>query len=319
MRGRRVLAVLALTLGGCATPEAPVESVAPTPEFTSERALDAERPLVTAGQRGLEYHWWLVDDSSAAVARAVRASATEPIVDAETRERWRASGLRIASVPIAAVQRLHAAAPPYRAWRREWLGQAPAWAELLRGRHIEGPVVVNGAAARIGGASSILARSWIAPEPDGSAILRLELGIRVADDRARSRFLPNRPPDLEVGLLDGLLLRTRLAPGQALVITTDAPDADWSELDDGAVLELATEVDAEGGADTSAPAAEGFAPPEIPAELDVDALPNFGPVTMGPQSLGEAMLSAIDDAGVPVKTMLVLIPRLPARYSLLER
>lgn len=211
----------------------------------------------------------------------------------EQAARWRAAGLRMVAVPIADLDRLQSSLRLVGGVQQQWLGELPAWTDIVRGRAEEAPTVVatdDGVAKLEPGRLRLLARCWMAPltGPSGepAPVLRLEM---------IPEHQPDRPEPVRMlqaaglGAGDGDVLFRRLAvavsvgAGDAYLIIPEKPAAEWrSESKD--------------------------AGPEA-----------TGPDAAPPPTLGEAMLSSpARNGSARARAVIVLIPRVPDRFELLR-
>lgn len=267
-----------------------------------------ESPVRNA-QVGLEVAWWLADDTAGRVGTQLTALGAAPLaLDDATRARWEAAGFRVLTIPLGSLPALQGALPRESSWTRRWHAQLPDWAEVFRGRRIAADtrVLIDRAPERLpGGSLRLLARNWAVPgEPPAlhlDAAVQLLTNPPALDPFALEEPRVSRPAD-EGHVLGDLVLSTELPPTVALIITAEAPGVVWS------------------GPTGAAPAP---APEQPESLLEAEGEPNtpiFGPLAADALSLGQTMLTAGADEplGKPVKALVVLIPRLPARYSILN-
>lgn len=185
----------------------------------------------------------------------------------------------------------------------EWLGQRPRWTEIASGpRMPRGAVIaLDSGRVRLGpGRVRLLARCWSIPlaglKTRVPAGLRLELALQWADlDRADR----NKPSLEEANIMraaedQGLIFSRFVAEmiaveGEALVIVTDAPDADWNTSDKDASQNDNARIVA----------------------LPAATLPTLGRALLTNPGVGEYRPGA--------KVVLVLTPRIPEHYELIRR
>ena len=334
--------------------------------MTPERVFDAERPFIRGDPVGIELHWWLSRDTEGDIARALASHAgPTDFLPVETIERLRLSGIRVVAVPLSEVFVLHQIAPPRSGWSRRWLGQAPDWVQLLRTRGIEAGTraVVYGSESRLPeGVLRLLGRGWIVPqrverdgEPVVGASMRLEVATQLQqrDPRRDDRNIFELPsvefvtPDLmgQGPTVEQALLELTVPPGYAIVLTTDAPDADWSRIE-GVTRENIIEVlqqreassrpeDERAGEPEDQPARFGPSPSARPEDVEADAedervqmfetldapMPSlegaFGPRAAPVPTVGQMMLETRDRLSRPMRGVVILIPRLPEEFRLL--
>ncbi|MGP1345601.1 MAG: hypothetical protein ACTS3F_02890 [Phycisphaerales bacterium] len=357
-------------LGGCAAQDPGAEVAEPT--RIEALAAEAEsEPIGVLQQTGLEAHYWLADDTDDAFARAFGGSRLARLggdgaeggsgsgseeFDGESLERWRASGLRVYSLPPGSFAPLQGALPPRQAWERLWLGQPVAWRELVAGRSLSSSELVRIEDQTIpvpAGRLRLLVRSWLTPDADRPAI-HLELVPQIAQRNPALTVDPNNPVtrinELEAGrVFADLRLRARLVPGRVYVIVPAAPEEDWDAIaavaarreqerrrDEGSER---PDVESEVGGGSAPAVAEGAEPGvstpyEVP-QGPIGPVPGslssaYGPGDAGPLTLGQAAFqtdpvapdSARQAGGIaiapPVRRMvIVLIPRAGEDFRLI--
>lgn len=358
----------ALTALGCASGGGSGEAEASDRDLdlrmVPDRVFDGERPFIRGNPVGVELHWWLTQDSDSVIARALAPyDETKAFLPEEVRERLRLSGVRVLAVPLSEIVVVHQVAPPTSAWSRRWLGQSPEWLQIMRSRRVAESTrsVVYGSEQRLPeGVLRLLGRAWIVPErvereegPSIEASMRIELVAQVQQrdpvtDRDNRFAIPREDsvtPALEGQgpLLEELLLGLTVPPGYAIVLTTAAPEADWSQVEgvtrenlieelerrESAVADEAGADDAEG----SAPARFGptVGPSDVPTDAENDeaqvfetldapmpTLANsFGPRAAPLPTVGQLLLESRDRLSRPMRGVVILIPRLPDEFQLL--
>lgn len=357
--------------GACASGAATEGDLGPEDRglrLAPERVFDAERPFMRGNPVGLELHWWLSRDSEAAVARALAPYDTPvDFIPAATAERLRLSGLRVIAVPLSEVFVVHQVAPPApgSGWSRRWLGQAPDWVQLVRSRSVAAGTrtTVYGSEQQLtGGILRLLGCGWMQPhsvEREGErrieAVMHIEIAAqiqRVRDEEDRSN--PFLRPSLDVltplsdegPLIEDALLSLTVPRGYALVLTTESPDADWSEVEGVTRDTLEEELERrEAGApdepdeaetDEQSGPSERFGPsPAPPSDVEeepadesvqvfdtLDApMPSlsdaYGPPAAPVPTIGQLLLETRDSLSRPMRAVIILIPRLPERFEML--
>lgn len=194
----------------------------------------------------------------------------------------------------------------------EWLGQRPRWTEIASGREMPRGAVIalDSGRVRLGpGRVRLLARCWSIPLTGLStrvpAGLRIELALQWADLDRTDR---NAPSLNEVNILraaedEGLIFSRFVAEmiavqGEALVIVTDAPDADWNARTKDAPKDAPKE---------NAPNEDARRIVVLPAAT----LPTLGRALLTDPGAGEYRSGT--------KVVLVLTPRIPEHYELIRR
>ncbi len=319
------------SLGACATGSGGPD--APPPSVTDARLppladIDPQMPMVRGEASGLEAHWWVVNDADLDVARTLAPYEIDPDNEdgalGDGLREWKANGFRLARVPLSQYDAVRGALPPSRTFQRVWVGEAPEWRELIRGRSAGGErrLLVEGRLTQLpAGKLRLLTRAWVVPSA-GGARLHVEAVPQIdLPDPGRMRQMfeqIDRPPDLSKRAdgvtLDDLFLSMSLREGEMVIITADRPGADWSRTPpprDQQVAVLEGEM------------VEGETPDDdgsIPWDPGAKARgPGAGPRSSRALTIGEAMLASSPEEvgyGAP-KVVVVLIPRLPDRFRLL--
>lgn len=267
------------------------------------------RPPVVSAEDGLEVHSWLADDTRSAVGRALAQYSEYHVLPAALDAAWNESGLRVVRAPVSDLGTLERTLTPIRPLRKQWVGWTYDWSEIVRARRTgDGAVVLaEGRSLTLPrGMFRVLCRAWDAPAVEGSATLRLELAVQHRRDDTFDASDALRPPSVRPSAREGqvfgaLTWEGVLEPGYVYVITSMPPGAAWPSAD---------------GARRGDAAAEGRGNPASPTAMD---LSSFGPPAAGVRPIGEAMLAAEarETGSVDAKLVVVLIPRVPARYRLL--
>jgi hypothetical protein len=259
------------------------------------------QPGVRGADAGLEMHWWIVAGDSGPIAAALRPYLDRPIPVPDTlRDRWRASGLRLVSVPLGdldAISRNLSLVGPV---ERQWLGQRPAWTDAVRGPYLPRGCLISvdsGDVMLQPGRLRLLARCWAMPMPAGDdgvpAGLRLELAPQHAEFvtpetriEVDTGLRPRLRTEDEGMIFTRLVLEMIAVEGEALLIVPEPPHVDWTVVLSG----------------------DAASPP-----------PQAGPPIIPTPTLGEAMLSIpAVDAARGARAIIVLVPRTPERFELIR-
>ena len=182
-------------------------------------------------------------------------------VDAQTAALWRENGLRLVAVPrgewaeVSKGLRISAAA------QRQWIGQSPAWTEIVRG-----PERGGSAAARTialdserlelpPGRLRLLARAWLTPRPLGGGRGAGVEGDALAKPELVAELTPQAqdPPSLRADRISLTEARTTIDPiddglafwrllarlrftadsDDLVIVIAERPGVEWSEAVDG--------------------------------------------------------------------------------------
>ncbi len=322
--------VIALGLIGCASDPAPV-------------ALDqrdaAGSPAVIGSLNGLEVRWWVAAGRDGEIGSILRRYESTPVpIDPAMRASWRGNGLRILGVPLDELDGLRDELRMAASVQRQWLGQVPFWTELVSGaRHPVGQVIALDT-ERVGlspGKLRLLTRAWTASVsgPAGpESRLRVELVPQNHESRSRTdpeTMLGLRAPasnPIEQGLtFERLMVSAEASQGVALMIVPEGPGVDWSVLEPESPEPPMAEPPESGlgrvfRADR--PKRVGRMPGAASeAAATAASAEAFGPVSASLPTLGEAMLrTRRSNASSPdVRALVVLIPRVPERFSLFRK
>ena len=309
----------ALALTGCAP--------APRPLGPPVRTAHAS-PGAHAQAFGLELAWWVVDDNPfddrLATGEAPRAIAdARPIAEVfapylnrvvpvpkDARERWKANGFRMVSVPRADLDAVRDSLRLSGPVQQQWVGESPRWMQAMQGprwtspqpaRLDDGPVTLSPGSLRL------LMRCWSAPALTTASIdpaklpvgaipgaVHLELIPQHATpaDRADIAALLKPRPALhdEGALFTRLSLEASFNTDDALLIIPDRPDAEWK---------IKTEPAPDFG--------EGL-------------FSSVGPPIPATPTLGELMMTDLPTGGRRnSRIVLVIQPIPPATFNLLPR
>ncbi len=208
------------------------------------------------------------------------------------------------------------------------------------------------------GRPSLIARSWIEPvltESDVVPAVRVDLGMQIEQDDAkrevkqsigamdisRERLIEDNGP-----IIDELLLSLFLDGSKALVLVGEASDADWSMIPDPVDLQIKpTTVDSETDQEEDQRNEGRFGPGAFDDGEDQLVEPAIGSQDVNPSSssrtrdsgsepkrpsgktLGELMLTspgsrivrANESRTVPVRVVVVLIPRVEGGFGLIPK
>lgn len=318
-RARHLLllsAVALLLVAGCASKPAP-----------------APAPTTNAGLRGpgvgVELAWWVIDDNpfddrleTGEVSRTVGLN-TRPIADVlapylnraipvsrESRERWKACGLRLVCVPKADLddirEHLRISGPV----RQQWVGENPRWSEAMQGPQWQGVQPVgtdDGGVTLSSGSLRLLLRCWVGPAltsvpvppslTSGSipGAVQIELVPQHVPPSDRGDIAALLKPKLAVQdqgvLFSRLLLESSMSTDDVLLIVPEKPETEWK-------------------------AAE---PTEEPASAS-EMFGSLGPPLPSTPSLGEVMMTDVATGGRRnTRIVLVVQPMPPATFNLLAR
>lgn len=312
-RGVAALGLCAAIMCGCHRNHTTATAVSKPPTAS---------PVVQGEASGLEVWSWLVVDPRVLPAPFAHADGEAPaeprvrVIDNrpsletllshdlerpvpmsdEARERWKACGFRIVAVPAADLEPMQDHMRVSGQVQRQWLGEVNRWTDIARGPETTEPRPVRldtGDLVLDPGRTSLMVRCWSTPisSEGGHPVPALRLQLV-------PEFTPDVDPVKKWSAAAGLSASTQgqtfarlmldlvlTKPGEAYLITADAPGVDWARPDAPA------QETSEGGA--------GPVPPRAP-------------------TLGEFMLSAPAAMGQPrVRAVIVLVPRIPTRFDLL--
>ena len=289
-----------ITWSGCAGSNRPQVATEPDTELIT--------PVVRGVEAGLEARLWVVENRAGVLAGALRefappASASPAEIDA-----WQRHGFRVIEVPLDRLEGVLALLPTIGPRHREWMGLLPEWVEVVKGAQLaaEQPVKMDGGVARLGpGRLRLVTRCWAAPRVGAGAagpgaVLRVEVmpeltGPRAGEDDALAKLLdPTITPKRGVrGIaFDRLRLGVEATGQSALLIVPEDPALDW-------------DADADGRPES------GLDPEAARAAI--------GPRMRATPTLGELMLTslALPESAGDARVVVVLVPRVPDRFSLL--
>jgi hypothetical protein len=276
------LTALACALAACAGP-------APT-----GRPAAPAQPVLRRAEHGLELHRWSVRNDPRALAAALLEFESRPVALAPaTRESLRAGGIRVLAVRADDIPRLRALLPAVGEIQRQWLGEAPAWSDILSSPEWRSPrscALDQDVVTLEPGRLRLLLRTWIEPAPDGSARVRIELAPQhVARSQPPATLNPPRPATAAAAghVFDALVVTFAASePGEAILLVPEGPLVRWAVEASDANLPPATD-----------PPGPRFPRAPTPGEL----LLAGGPV---------------DEPAVASRALVLLVPRVPERYSL---
>jgi hypothetical protein len=312
-----IAAALALAATGCASKPEPT----PAPEPS---------PGVRGPGVGIELAQWIIDDNpfddrlkTGEAARTV-GIGTLPIAEVlapylnravpvtrETRERWRANGFRLVSVPRADLDHIREKLRISGTIQQQWVGENPKWTPAFTGPHWtglqpvgldDGPVTLNSGALRM------LMRCWVGPAL-GSVPVAPSLASGSIPGAVQIELTPQHLVPINRGDIAALLkpqasieeqgviftrytLECSLSTDDALLVVPDRPDAEWK------------------------------APAQDEADADIIEAPeaSIGPPLPSTPSLGEVMMTDVAAGGRRnSRAVLVIQPMPPATFNLLGR
>lgn len=294
--------------------------------------------------------WGTPADSRAIAELLGRHLDDEVAIDPRTRALWQSNGLRIVAVPVEALDALRQLLPQSGGVQRQWLGQVSEWTDVVQGTpwHDLQPVDMDNGRLTLGpGRIRMLIRCWTMPVPAPEAsgeirsAMRAELLLQHQEPpRPDTSALYSRPTDvtnpLEQGLAFQRLAATlTLPPDVAVLIIPEAPQVDWRAMAKVPADQMAPEPAAL--AETRSPPEDDVVgvgqvlrgralerereqpaePPEIdpagPVDPNVDFARTLGELLLTP---GRARLQSGVGSKPPIRSILVLAPRIPERYSI---
>jgi len=267
----------------------------------------------------VELEVWRVLDQRGDVARLLAPFAQNPVpFGNDVIDRWRSAGLRVVAVAPRELEETRAELPAAGPLVRHSIAPAALWTPIARGPGWRGRRVlqsVEGPLALDAGAMRLLARAWTSPPSnpasDPRPVIRLELVVQhLPLFGARDTFSLDPAPDptsLEAGFtFDRLDAEAFLDGSIALVITSDAPDSDWSQW-------LQDDEDSEEGTGDEESSEKG----NEPSDSETDESAPAGPTPPAIVTLGEAMLSDWATASPRgLRAVVVLMARPPREYRL---
>ncbi|MEX0876182.1 MAG: hypothetical protein WD114_01875 [Phycisphaerales bacterium] len=233
-------------------------------ELTGERAgpAVASSSPGTGDRQGLEVRLLVVDDTRYDAPRLLNelsggddgANEDGEGIDAATRQRWGAWGLRLVSIPRESVDSMLGELRPVQPVSVQWLGEFGAWRGLVRAGELPTTVVrVGDSTRRIEerGRPRLIARSWMEPRMVGGDVLagvRLDLGMQIESLGDRLGPGLNEPGrvgtiDDEGPVIDELLCSLLLDGDRALVIVGEEPGVRWDELPEPELIDETIEPD----------------------------------------------------------------------------
>jgi hypothetical protein len=245
-----------------------------------------------------------------------------------TQDLWRANGVRVFSVPVRELDGLRDSLRMAGARQERWLGQTPVWTEVIRGPQLASldAIMMDSGALRVeGGNLRLLLRAWLVPAGagalggsglSGSAEVMGPEPLIVEDGMARAalqvEILPQHyVPARGVGGMGAADVfsagpaRVPRAEEEGLVFERLALRAMLMEESDALVIVpevLGVEDEGDKGGEGVSGVGVGV-----------------GPVPPRGLMFGEALLTDTPGRGAAsAVVMLVLVPRVPQRYSLLE-
>ncbi|MCC6660178.1 MAG: hypothetical protein IT437_04760 [Phycisphaerales bacterium] len=291
---RAVLTILVSVIAGCSGGGTTLVPPPPEPE--------AGRPVVRGAQDGLEMWWWVVSGEHAPVTPLLVPYLDRPVPlpDADI-QRLRRGGLRVVSVPLDDLAGLQARLPTIGAVQHQWLGQVPAWTDVVSGPPRPDRTTVDvgdGLLALEPGRLRMLLRCWVVPDPDteGTAwpagAVHIELAPQHVPDARHARPTLSAkhavPAPEDQGLVLGRFAASfTMKGGHAILLVPESAAADWTT-------------------------------PVAPATPDQPRNGPVGPQVAAPPTIGEALLAGrVDEkSGRRTRAIIVLIARAPERFEL---
>jgi hypothetical protein len=310
-------AALAL-VAGCAPAPRPVRSVT-----TAHASPGLHAPAI-----GVELAWWVVDDNPfddrLATGEAPRTiDNARPIAEVfapylnrvvpvprEMRERWKANGFRLVSVPRAELEAVREALRLAGPVQQQWVGESPRWMQAMQGPRWGSPQPArldDGAVTLSPGSLRLLLRCWSGPALGSASVDTSKLPVGSIPGAVHIEVVPQHSTPFDRGDIAALLkprpslhdegaLFTRLsleasfANDEALLIIPDRPDAEWKIKPDPA--------------------------PEFGDEM----FSQVGPPLPSTPTLGELMMTDLVTGGRRnSRVVLVVLPMPPSTFNLLAR
>lgn len=272
---------------------------------------------------------------------------------------WRANGLRVIAVPVEDLDALHDRLRTFGKAREQFLGIIPEWTSLGSGHSFLAPWTLNldnGPLDLPAGQVRLLCRAWLVPdEPpldpspknvvDASgmaAALHMEL-LPQHQEASSTRWslaqtygLDKRPTNESAGLTFPRLALTLNTKGvDALLIVPELPEVEWAPLPPGTPRVLPDPVSSiatvQRPAEKAEPIGDDPIPPQAsrPSSLDtppaaVEVMSPEPAAPAGPQptrlpTFGEALLSDLNGVGLSRRVVIVLIPRVPSTFRLIDQ
>lgn len=315
-------------------------------DIATLRGVGLNQPPV-AGAVGMEVRSWSVRPTSEDLESAIAVAALEPAdIGGDALLAWDRLGVRVMQVRIERLAAFHAAmaggplniassANPVSTRplniERQWINQGPRWSEAVRGASVAPGSVITLDQSRLvvdGGQVRLLARCWVTPGLAASAerttangLLAVELLPQLQDfaGRAEDSLLPSRSTTRaeSQGLsFERLTLRSRLAPGMALVLLPKvAPRAEEQPAEPSRRAPRAGEV-----ATLDAPPAKDDPRPSVrPIGEEFSDPPE--PPTLGQLLLGGTGTAATDVSAPSGQrrqsAVIIVVPSVPERFRLL--
>jgi len=310
----------AVCVGMCAILGACASRPSHVPMNDVSRGDIGAHAIVSAKSNGMEVRWWFAEDHDGRVGSALAQYAGNPVALRDGEQRTlEASGVRITRIPLEDVAQLSAEIGTLGSRKRTWLSATGVWSEVYRGRRVSDsvPIMLGGRRTRLDtGILRMLGRVWIAHTLDGQ-ILRADFATQLYVPEVLGAGTVFKAPQFKEeiekgGVLRALSFHCMLDSAFAYVIVCEEPGAVWESLvsDEGDAGER--EIDSVENVSTVEQDEGAF--DQLP-----DLLP--GPPAKRPLTLGEVLLSARaeETGGVPIKSVIVVIPRLPSEVRLLPK
>jgi hypothetical protein len=271
---------------------------------------------------------------------------------------WRANGLRVIAVPVKDLDALHDRLRTSGKAREQFLGIVPEWTSLGSGHAFATPWTLkldNGPLDLPPGQVRLLCRAWLVPDEPPldpspanpidatgmAAAMHLELlpqhqeASSTRESLAQAYGLDKRPTNEGAGLtFPRLALSLKGTGTDALLIVPESPDVEWVPLPPGTPRVLPEPVSAvatvQKPIEKVEPISDDPFPPQASRPASLDTPPpvevmNPAPITpVGPAptrlpTFGEALLSDLTGVGLSRRVVIVLIPRVPSTFQLIER
>jgi hypothetical protein len=304
----------------------------------------------------MEMMWWGANAGSRGLAELLSPYLDDSVgLDPRTRSLWQSNGLRLVCVPVDKLDTIRQLLPQVGGVQRQWLGQVALWTDVIHGTSWPDLQLVdmdNGRLTLGPGEVRILLRCWTMPVPGSEAggatrsAMRAELLIQHKEPpRIDASTLYTRPSTVSDPLDEGLVFKRlaasiTLPPDRALLIIPESPQLDWRSLaqvpadqldqDQAALAETRARSDAAGADQPDGPGSVGQVFRDRAAQRERDER-TPKPEVAGPadpatdlsRTLGELLLTpnrsrlegnVADQASV--RSILVLVPRIPERFSI---
>lgn len=272
---------------------------------------------------------------------------------------WKANGLRVIAVPVEDLDALHDRLRTFGKAREQFMGIVPEWTSLGSGHSFAAPWTLrldNGPLDLPAGQVRLLCRAWLVPDEPPldpslertldatgmSAALHLELlpqhqeATSTRETLAQAYGLDKRPTTEGAGLTLPRLSLSLTAKGRdALLIVPESPEKEWVALPPGTPRVLPEPVSSVSTVQQPKQPVEPFRDDPFPAQasrpasldtppppVEVLSPPPSKPVGPEPTyipTFGEALLSDLNGVGLSRRVVIVLIPRVPGTFRLIDQ